>query len=209
MCAMNKAQIKNALKAIGKRCFVNCFEVAWQKGGKLSRDDIKENDPQVGEDVNGLDTRRSNIHRIFKAKQQCYALKKCFTVQGNLEAEKRARLLHRCYCQLQPSTGNPEVSSSGSYLTVKIGIISTTIPVLLLWMGAALWLSLAAQWLLGFALWHYVWDYVYPPKSDAKTRKLSLKKPHSLFLIHVVATVMTPYLPLLVAARYGLELTPS
>jgi len=25
----------------------------------------------------------------------------------------------------------------------------------------------------------------------------------------VVATVMTPYLPLLVAARYGLELTPS
>jgi len=99
--------------------------------------------------------------------------------------------------------------AGGSYLTVKIGIISTTVPVLLLWMGAALWLSLAAQWLLGFALWHYVWDYVYPPKSDAKTRKLSLKKPHSLFLIHVVATVMTPYLPLLVAARYGLELTPS
>jgi len=58
----------------------------------------------------------------------------------------------------------------GSYLTVKIGIISTTIPVLMLWMGATLWLSLASQWLLGFALWHCVWDYVYPPKPDAKSR---------------------------------------
>jgi len=209
MCAMNKAQIKSALKSIGKRCFVNCFEVAWQKGGKLSRDDIKDNDPQVGEDVNGLDTRRSNMHRIFKAKQQCYALKKCFTVTGNPEAESRARLLYRRYCQQQPSTDTPKMSSSGSYLTVKIGIISTTIPVLLSWMGAALWLSLVAQWVLAFVLWHCVWDHVYPAKPGAKPGKLSLKKPHSLFLIHVVATVMTPYLPLLVAARYGLELTPS
>lgn len=206
---MNEAQIKSALKSIGKRCFVNCFEVAWKKGGELSRDDIKDNDPQVGEDVNGLDTRRSNTHRIFKAKQQCYALKKCFTITGNPEAESRARLLYQRYCQQQPSTDTPEVSSSGSYLTVKIGIISTTVPVLLLWMGATLWLSLASQWVLSFALWHCVWDHVYPAKPDAKPGKPALKQPHSLLFIHVVATVMTPYLPLLVAARYGFELAPS
>lgn len=96
----------------------------------------------------------------------------------------------------------------GSYLTVKIGIISTVIPALLLLIGATLWLSLASQWFLGFALWHFVWDHVYPAKPDAKPGKLSLKKPHSLFLIHVVATILTPYLPLLVAVRYGFELAP-
>jgi len=94
--------------------------------------------------------------------------------------------------------------AGGSYLTVKIGIISVIIPALLSLMGAALWLSLVAQWVLAFVLWHCVWDHVYPAKPDAKPGKLSLKKPHSLFLIHVVATVMTPYLPLLVGASYGI-----
>lgn len=206
---MNEEQVEEALRSIGKRCFVNCFEVARQKGGKLSRDDVKGNDPQVGKDVNGLDTRRSNIHRIFKAKKQCFALEECFIITGNPETANKARLLHQQYCQQQYSTGTTEVSSSGSYLTVKIGIISTTIPVLMLWMGATLWLSLISQWFLAFALWHCVWDHVYPSKPDAKTSKPSFKRPYSLFLVHVVATVMTPYLPLLVAARYGLELAPN
>jgi len=96
---MNEAQIKNALESIGKRCFVNCFEVARQKSGKLSRDDIVRIDPQVGKDANGLDTRRSNIHRIFKAKEQCFALKKCFIITGNPDAANQAHLLYRRYCQ--------------------------------------------------------------------------------------------------------------
>ena len=70
-------KILRKLDSIGKRCFINCFESAWNNNGEISRYTVIECDPDVGRDEDGLAIRISCIRWMFKNKKQCSALEIC------------------------------------------------------------------------------------------------------------------------------------
>lgn len=79
--------LEQRLHTLGRRCFVNCFELAWQKGGKLTDAEIEKCDPEVGTKV--LKNRAGIIKSIFADGQQLDALQDCMYSTG-LKDETRA-----------------------------------------------------------------------------------------------------------------------
>ena len=70
------ANLDRLLKSIGKRVFINCYEVANDKGDDLSIEDLIECDPELKMTKgSGLQTRLSCIKKIFKLGLEAKALK--------------------------------------------------------------------------------------------------------------------------------------
>lgn len=96
----NNIDLEEALRSIGKRCFVNCFEMASQKNGILTDENVLECDPEIikktGGEVsyNALATRRSCIRKIFKNGKQTEALKICIDSGAYAETIEKARKLY-------------------------------------------------------------------------------------------------------------------
>ena len=95
---MTREQVRGRLKAIGKRCFVNCFAAASRNDGDLDFKGIIANDPDVGRDESGLTTRKNGIRAIFRDGKECPALRECFTISGNAATAAKARRIYNEYC---------------------------------------------------------------------------------------------------------------
>ena len=83
--------IERLLKSIGKRCFVNCFEVALSNGGNLTLAEMHHLDRMlVGTKDNAMRTRQSKIAEIFQRDEQWRVLRMCCSVRGDSETEEKA-----------------------------------------------------------------------------------------------------------------------
>lgn len=74
---MDDIQLKTTLQAVGKNCFMNCYERAEAKSGQISIQDIHECNPGANYSPNTVGTKRSGVKRIFKFRRQQEALQIC------------------------------------------------------------------------------------------------------------------------------------
>ena len=94
-----KPTTKRLLQSIGKRCFVNCFEAALQKGGSLTFAEMEKADPALaGTSPSAMDTRQAKMEEIFRKGEQCSALQACRTNRMHPDSAEKARRLYGKYC---------------------------------------------------------------------------------------------------------------
>lgn len=74
---MDDVQLKTTLQAVGKQCYMNCFERAVTKSGELVQQDIIECNPGVIYSPTTMSTKKSGIKRIFKSRRHHEALQIC------------------------------------------------------------------------------------------------------------------------------------
>ena len=98
---MDEQMEKWMTKDVGKSCFVNCFEVALEKGGKVTADDVDRNHKnlQTNDDLTTLKKRANGIREIFDAGREWEALRECFKIQGHRDTAAKARRLYDKHCE--------------------------------------------------------------------------------------------------------------
>ena len=90
-------------KDVGKSCFVNCFEVALEKGENFTEDDVVENHDnlQTDDEITPLSkhNRAKGIREIFEAGRECEALRECFEIRGHRDTATKAQRLYDKHCK--------------------------------------------------------------------------------------------------------------
>ena len=90
-------------KDVGKSCFVNCFEVALEKGENFTEDDVVENHDnlQTDDEITPLSkhNRAKGIREIFEAGRECEALRECCKNKIFPDSAVKARRLYDEYCK--------------------------------------------------------------------------------------------------------------
>ena len=90
------------LQSVGKRTFVNCFEVRKTNGRDLSKKDVMKADSpcsETWESENALGTKTSRLNRIFREKKECEALKICCEARMlSRPIKAKAAELYERYC---------------------------------------------------------------------------------------------------------------
>ena len=82
-------------KGVGKKCFVNCFELALKKRGALTGDDVR----RCHADRKTLQRRADTIGMIFQAGWQWDTLKKCCVNTRHPESAREAARLYAKHCK--------------------------------------------------------------------------------------------------------------
>ena len=98
---MDEQMEKWMTKDVGKSCFVNCFEVALEKGGKVTADDVERNHENLktDDDLTTLEKRANGIREIFEAGREWEALRECCKNKIFPDSAVKARRLYDKYCK--------------------------------------------------------------------------------------------------------------
>lgn len=65
---MDDEKLKRCLESIGKRCFRNCYKIAFKRRDSITIEDLIRHDSELeGTSLKALRTRLSCIKRIFRA----------------------------------------------------------------------------------------------------------------------------------------------